>query len=246
MRVPPDDPAYTLRRVWLTQEEEEGYYYGFSNEGLWPLCHLAYVRPAFRESDWQYLSCRQSEVRRRGRARGAREQPGRADPGLSLRAAPATHPRDASPRRPSCCSGTSRGPTPRRSECARGSDEMLLHLLSADILGFHTRYHCQNFLATVDRFVECQIDHEHMTVTLQGRVCQVVPVPDLDRVAAPAARPAAPSQPCPDRRAPPLRHQRRCVTGTGCRTMGLHERHRRDDSRRWKFSWRRGRICAAR
>src|SRR5262249_19664009 len=55
--------------------------------------------------------------------------------------------------------------------------EMLLHLLSADILGFHTRYHCQNFLATVDRFVECQIDHEHMTVTLQGRVCQVVPYP---------------------------------------------------------------------
>jgi len=53
IRVPPSDPAYLLRRVWLTQEEEEGYYYGFSNEGLWPLCHLAYVRPAFRESDWQ-------------------------------------------------------------------------------------------------------------------------------------------------------------------------------------------------
>src|SRR5215813_8701467 len=52
IRVPPSDPAYVLRRVWLTQEEEEGYYYGFSNEGLWPLCHLAYVRPSFRESDW--------------------------------------------------------------------------------------------------------------------------------------------------------------------------------------------------
>src|SRR5205823_3361970 len=55
--------------------------------------------------------------------------------------------------------------------------EMLLHLLSADILGFHTRYHCQNFLETVDRFVECQIDHEHMTVTLQGHVCRVSPYP---------------------------------------------------------------------
>ena len=53
VRVPPEDPSYTLRRVWLTEEEEEGYYYGFSNEGLWPLCHLAYVRPAFRERDWQ-------------------------------------------------------------------------------------------------------------------------------------------------------------------------------------------------
>jgi trehalose 6-phosphate synthase len=55
--------------------------------------------------------------------------------------------------------------------------EMLLHMLAADILGFHTRYHCQNFLDTVDRFVECQIDREHMTVTLQGRVCRVAAYP---------------------------------------------------------------------
>jgi trehalose 6-phosphate synthase len=55
--------------------------------------------------------------------------------------------------------------------------EMLMHMLSADILGFHTRYHCQNFLGTVDRFVECQIDHEHMTVTLQGHVCRVASYP---------------------------------------------------------------------
>src|SRR5690349_3449367 len=53
VRVPPEDPSYTLRRVWLTAAEEEGYYFGFSNEGIWPLCHLAYVRPAFRESDWE-------------------------------------------------------------------------------------------------------------------------------------------------------------------------------------------------
>ncbi len=52
VQVPPAEPAYTLRRVWLSQAEEQAYYYGFSNEGLWPLCHLAYVRPAFRQSDW--------------------------------------------------------------------------------------------------------------------------------------------------------------------------------------------------
>ncbi len=51
--VPPDDPHYSLRRVWLTKEEEEGYYYGFSNEGLWPLCHIAHARPLFRASDWK-------------------------------------------------------------------------------------------------------------------------------------------------------------------------------------------------
>jgi trehalose 6-phosphate synthase len=54
---------------------------------------------------------------------------------------------------------------------------MLKHMLAADILGFHTRYHCQNFLATVDRFVECQIDHEHMTVTFRDHVCHVMPYP---------------------------------------------------------------------
>jgi trehalose-6-phosphate synthase len=51
--VPPDKPEYTLRRVWLTQEEVNGYYIGFSNEGLWPLCHNTFVPPVFRDSDWQ-------------------------------------------------------------------------------------------------------------------------------------------------------------------------------------------------
>ena len=53
LRVPPEDPRYTLRRVWLTAEEEDGYYYGFANEGLWPLCHIAHTRPLFRASDWE-------------------------------------------------------------------------------------------------------------------------------------------------------------------------------------------------
>jgi trehalose 6-phosphate synthase len=54
LRVPPDDPRYSLRRIWLNKDEEEGYYYGFSNEGLWPLCHIAHTRPIFRAEDWKY------------------------------------------------------------------------------------------------------------------------------------------------------------------------------------------------
>src|SRR5262249_14245665 len=54
LRVPPERPSYTLRRVWLTDEEEAGYYYGFCNEGLWPLCHIAHARPIFRPEDWIY------------------------------------------------------------------------------------------------------------------------------------------------------------------------------------------------
>jgi len=56
-RLPPDDPQYHLRRVWLSKEEEEGFYFGFANEGLWPLCHIAHTRPVFRSGDWeQYQS----------------------------------------------------------------------------------------------------------------------------------------------------------------------------------------------
>ena len=53
VRVPPDNPAYEIRRIWMSPEEEDGYYNGFANEGLWPLCHLAHVRPVFRSSDWE-------------------------------------------------------------------------------------------------------------------------------------------------------------------------------------------------
>jgi hypothetical protein len=72
LAVPPDEPAYTLRRVWLSREEEQGYYYGFSNEGLWPLCHLAHERPNFRASDWEHYVTRQPPLRRSGAGRSWR------------------------------------------------------------------------------------------------------------------------------------------------------------------------------
>jgi alpha,alpha-trehalose-phosphate synthase [UDP-forming] len=52
VRVPPGAPAYTLKRIWLTPQEEQRYYGGFSNEGLWPMCHMVHVRPIFRSEDW--------------------------------------------------------------------------------------------------------------------------------------------------------------------------------------------------
>jgi trehalose 6-phosphate synthase len=176
IRVPPSDPAYVLRRVWLTQEEEEGYYYGFSNEGLWPLCHLAYVRPAFRESDWRTYRA----VNEKFAAVVAREARASNPVVLIQDYHFALLPRLIRERKPNATIVLFwhiPWPNAETFGVCPWKHEMLLHMLSADILGFHTRYHCQNFLATVDRFVECQIDHEHMTVTLQGHVCQVVPYP---------------------------------------------------------------------
>ena len=174
--VPPSDPAYTLRRVWLNEEEENGFYFGFSNEGLWPLCHLAYVRPSFREGDWRQYQA----VNRKF-----------AD--VVLKEARTDHPvvfvqdyhfallpamvRQRIPGATVVLFWHIPWPNAETFGVCPWKEEVLTGMLRADILGFHTRYHCQNFLETVDRYVECHIDREHMTVTIQGHVCRVAPYP---------------------------------------------------------------------
>jgi trehalose 6-phosphate synthase/phosphatase len=174
--VPPEDPTYTLRRVWLSAEEEEGFYYGLSNEGLWPLCHLAYVRPQFRSEDWAFYQSVNGKF---------------AD--VVLRETQADDPviliqdyhfvllpgllRKRRPHATIVMFWHIPWPNAETFGVCPWKLEMLQHLLMADILGFHTLYHCQNFLATVDRFIECQIDHAHMTVTLRGHVCHVEAYP---------------------------------------------------------------------
>lgn len=176
IRVPPDEPAYTLRRVWLTEQEEEGFYYGFSNEGIWPLCHLTYVRPAFRESDWQQYQ----QVNRKFADALANESHSRNPVVLIQDYHFALLPKLIRQHKAAATIALFwhiPWPNAEAFGICPWKLELLSHMLAADILGFHTRHHCQNFLETVDRFVECQIDHEHMTVTLQGHVCQVASYP---------------------------------------------------------------------
>jgi len=176
VRVPPEDPSYSLRRVWLSAEEEQGFYYGFANEGVWPLCHLAYVRPAFREADWQQYQA----VNRKFADVVAAESRSK-DPLILVQDYHfALLPRLLRERKPAATIALFwhiPWPNAETFGVCPWKQQILTQMLAADILGFHTRYHCQNFLATVDRFIECQIDHEHMTVTLGGRVCRVVPYP---------------------------------------------------------------------
>ncbi len=176
IRVPPDSPSYSLRRVWLTPEQEQGYYYGFSNEGLWPLCHLAYVRPAFRASDWHAYEEVNAKFADVMAAESHSESPVILIQDFHFALLPALI-RKKVPRATIALFWHIPWPNAETFGVCPWKREILEHMLSADILGFHTRYHCQNFLDTVDRFVECQIDREHMTVTLQGRVCRVAPYP---------------------------------------------------------------------
>ena len=176
VRVPPEDPTYTLRRVWLSESEEQGYYYGLSNEGLWPLCHLAYVRPAFRGEDWVVYQ----SVNRKFAEIVAREAQS-DDPIILIQDFHfAMLPGYLRARRPKATIALFwhiPWPNAETFGVCPWKREMLTHLLMADILGFHTLYHCQNFLATLDRFIECQVDHERMTVALQGHICHVQAYP---------------------------------------------------------------------
>jgi trehalose 6-phosphate synthase len=174
LRVPPDKPAYTLRRVWLTPEEEQGYYYGFANEGLWPLCHIAHVRPVFRTPDWlQYLRVNRrfadavrAEALRRSRGPRAGLSSPAAAAGARAHAEGHHHHVLAHP----LAEPESFGICPWREELLDG-------MLGSTILGFHTSFHRQNFVETVDRYLEARIERESSTIVHGGQLTRVEPYP---------------------------------------------------------------------
>lgn len=176
IRVPPQGPSYVLRRVWLSPDDEQGYYYGFSNETLWPLCHLAYVRPAFRDADWEaYRSVNQQF------AVAATQEARQPDPVFLVQDYHlALLPRLIRQRKPNATIAAFwhiPWPNAETFSVCPWAGEIVRHLLAADAIGFHTMQHCRNFLATVEQLVECRIDHERMTVTVDGHLCQVAAHP---------------------------------------------------------------------
>ncbi len=185
--VPTGDPSYTLRRVWLTREEEEGYYYGFANEGIWPLCHIAHVRPVFRSVDWEHYQL----VNRRF-AEAVVTEAKTEDPVVLVQdyhfALVPRFVRERLPRATIIMFWHIPWPNPESFGICPWKSEILDGLLGSDILGFHTRYHCKNFLETVDRFLEARIEHESSTVTVGGRPTRVEAYPIS--IAWPEAPPA--------------------------------------------------------
>lgn len=174
--VPPDNPEYTLRRIWLTREEENGYYYGFANEGLWPLCHIAHVRPIFRTSDWQsYLA-----VNQRFADAVVREADG-DDPVVlvqdyHLALVPGMI-RAVLPKATIITFWHIPWPNPESFGICPWREELLRGMLGSTILGFHTPFHCKNFLETVDRYLETRIEHESSTISRRGNLTLVESYP---------------------------------------------------------------------
>jgi trehalose 6-phosphate synthase len=176
LEVPPDEPTYRLRRVWITEEEQDGYYYGFANEGLWPLCHIAFVRPTFRESDWRYYQ-QINERFAEAVAREARtEDPIVLVQDYHFALAPKMI-RERLPKATIITFWHIPWPNAETFGICPWKEEILAGLLGSSIVGFHTQFHCNNFFETVDRVIESRIDREHATVTLGGHETMVRPYP---------------------------------------------------------------------
>jgi trehalose-6-phosphate synthase len=177
LRVPPDDPRYTLRRVWLSKEEEEGYYYGFANEGLWPLCHIAHTRPLFRAADWQYYQ----DVNRKFAAAVLEEIKSVRKPVVLVQDYHfALLPRLIKEQRPDARVAIFwhiPWPNPEAFGICPWQRQLVDGLLGADLIGFHIQSHCNNFLETVDRVVESRVDWEHFSVLRQDHRTIVRPFP---------------------------------------------------------------------
>ncbi len=170
--VPPERPAYQLRRVWLTPDEEAGYYYGFANEGVWPLCHIAHVRPTFRASDWE-----QYVVVNRKFARAVAEEAKSSDPIVLVQDYHfALLPRmiqESLPDATIVAFWHIPWPNPEAFGICPWREELLDGLLGSSILGFHTQFHCNNFVDTVDRLLEARVDRETFTVSYRGKLTAV-------------------------------------------------------------------------
>jgi trehalose 6-phosphate synthase len=172
VRVPPGEESYALRRVWLTKEEERGYYYGFANEGLWPLCHIAHTRPEFRASDWvQY-----ERVNRRFAEAVCEEVQG-PDPVILVQdyhfALAPRMIRENLPRATIITFWHIPWPNAERFGICPWERDLLDGLLGSSIVGFHTQQHCNNFVEAVDRYLESRIDRERQAIVQGGRECLV-------------------------------------------------------------------------
>jgi trehalose 6-phosphate synthase len=174
--VPPDDPAYSLRRVWLSDEEQDGYYYGLANEGLWPLCHIAFIRPIFREEDWvsyRAVNQRFADI--------VVEEATCDNPIVLVQDYHfALLPRMIRKKLPKATIITFwhiPWPNAETFSIFPWREELLDGLLGSSILGFHTQFHCNNFFDAVDRFIESRIDRENSSIAFGGLETLIRPYP---------------------------------------------------------------------
>ncbi|MGH7355492.1 MAG: alpha,alpha-trehalose-phosphate synthase (UDP-forming) [Candidatus Rokuibacteriota bacterium] len=175
--LPEDDPRYTLRRVWLDKEEEAGYYYGFSNEGLWPLCHIVHTRPEFRPSDWaHYVAVNEKFADAVLQEIRDAQAPMVLIQDYHFAILPALI-KAARPDARVAIFWHIPWPNFEAFGICPWRRELLAGMLGADLIGFHTQYYCNNFLESVEREVEARVDWEAFNVVRGEHATLVKPFP---------------------------------------------------------------------
>jgi len=174
--VPPEDNRYILKRVWLTPEEEEGFYYGFSNEGLWPLCHITHTRPIFRETDWQMYKSANHKF-----ADSIIEELPEKNAFVFIQDYHFTLlGKMIKEKRPDATVALFwhiPWPNTEVFSICPYQEEILDGMLGCDLIGFHVQYHCNNFLDTANRLLECRVDNEKNSIVRMGRETLIRPFP---------------------------------------------------------------------
>jgi alpha,alpha-trehalose-phosphate synthase [UDP-forming] len=177
LQVPPEDPKYTLRRLWLTKEEEDHFYYGFSNEGLWPLCHIAHNRPTFRKEDWNFYKKVNEDFAKAVLEETADEE----EPFILIQDYHfALLPELIKKKKPNAKVAIFwhiPWPNPESFGICPWQAELLRGMLGADLIGFHTQYHCNHFLETVNHTLESRVLWENFSVKMGGQTTFVKPFP---------------------------------------------------------------------
>jgi trehalose-6-phosphate synthase len=177
VEVPPEDPKYTLKRLWLTKEEEDHFYYGFSNEGLWPLCHIAHTRPTFRNDDWHYYKKVNEDFARAVLDETKdEEQPFILIQDFHFALLPELIKKEK-PKARVAIFWHIPWPNPESFGICPWQREILKGMLGADLIGFHTQYHCNHFLETVNTALESRVSWGDFSVKIGGRTTLVKPFP---------------------------------------------------------------------
>ncbi len=176
IQVPPENPSYTLKRIWLSKAEEDGFYFGYANQALWPLSHITYEKPIFNASDWEYY-----KIVNRRFADNILDEISKEkcfvwlqDYHLTLAA---KYIKDKKPDAIISLFWHIPWPNPEVFRICPQKREILEGLLSNDLLGFHIHYHCHNFLSTIENELEAKVDWEDLSITYRGHKTLVRPFP---------------------------------------------------------------------
>jgi trehalose-6-phosphate synthase len=172
--VPPASPEYTLRRIWVEEEEYERYYCGFANDALWPLCHMAYAQPSFRAQEWTAYQAVNEKFARAAIEESASGMLLVQDYHFAL------VPRMIRSQAPNAVTSLFwhiPWPNAEVIGICPWKEAILDGMTGADIVGFHTQQYCLNFIESVQRHLECRVDLHEMSITRGSHRTLVRPYP---------------------------------------------------------------------